>query len=627
MESVDPASAPGSALDAGTSSDPVRLKQGETIGSRFVIDERLRTDVLGATYRAVDEKSGKNIAVLVLAGGVAGDRAATDRLRAAVKEATGLAHKNVVSTFGMGKEARRRYFAREYVDGQTLRDLLEKKARAGKRFTLKGAYNLVAHICNALEYAAERMPHLTLRPSAVLINRTGRVKVADFGLAELRPALAAARGELSRWDQACLPSGGGDDLQAVGAILFSLLAGRPPADGEKALPAEVLERLPAEIGVVVARCLDPGHAERFAGPGAVKAALQSAVQLARGEDRARGEVGAAPRASASLEVMDASQVDRITGPLPDEPLPKKRRSKTGGGFVIPELGSASAVDDDGSLQRWLIQRDGTDYGPYDRKQVVEQLFNEEITAQTILYDIETDQRMSLAEFSVFDEAYRAWIHEKAEREKRRAEEAAAAAARRRNRILGGIVAVVLLGAGGSVGGWFWYKSTLPEPVKARLPSMVTRFHGALPSVSLPEELPETEAEIRERRQRVTAAKNAARVRAEAKRVAREARLAASSEINAAAGDGSKFNRAAFHKAVNTRNGRLMKCLTDEVRRNPSLKSTKVHITVIPRGDLINVKLEGGTSRGTSCVRTALTGLKVPPFDGTNVKVKLPFNFQ
>jgi serine/threonine protein kinase len=622
LQSADTPAEPASSEDAPVAVP--RLKQGDTIGSRFVIDERLRVDVLGTVYRAVDEKSGKNIAILVLAPEMAGDRAATDRLRLAVKQATGLTHKNIVSTFGMGKEAKRRYFAREYVDGQTLAELLEKKARAGKHFTLKGAYNLVAHICNALDYAAEHMSHQALRPSAVLINRTGRVKVADFGLAELRSALEGARASLGRWDQACLPVGG-DDITSIGVILFSLLAGRPPAADERSLPEALLERLAPEINAVVLRCLDTEHAERFAQPAEVKAALQSAVQLSQADD---GPVvaGARPRASASLEILDASQVDRLAGPLPGE-APKASRRKTDGGFVIPELGTPGKVDDDGTVQRWLIQRDGTDFGPFTRKQVVAQLFNEEITAQAILYDIETDQRMSLAEFNVFDEAYRAWIHEKAEREKRRAEEAIAAVTRRRNRILIGVVATVMLTVGGTAGGWLWYKSTLPEPVRANLPSMVSRFEVALPSVSLPEELPETEAEIRERRQRVVADRVATRARKNARQIAREAKLAASSELDAAEGTGAKFNRPKFHQIIGQRNGRLMKCLTDEVRRNPALKSTKVHITIIPRGDLINVKLEGGSSRGTGCVRAAFSGLKVPAFDGTNVKVKLPFNFE
>ncbi|MCB9524316.1 MAG: serine/threonine protein kinase [Myxococcales bacterium] len=604
-----------------------QLKQGDTVGGRFVIDERIRQGVIGATYRAVDEKSGKQIAILLLDPAMARDRETTDALRAAVKMATALSHKNLVSIFGMGKEAGRRYLAREYVDGQSLAELLDKKAAAGKRFTLKGAYNLVAHVCNALA-ASEGMVHGTLRPSVVLINRTGRVKVSDFGLAELRPVMVERRALLDVWDAACLQAPEHDDLFALGAMLFSLLAGRPPAVGESALPADVVDKLPEGVGPIVGQLLDPGAAGRFANADEVKAALQAAIRDGRAPAEVETPQGAALHAGASLEVLEPGRAEVIeTTPLPAVPASPKAPPKPDGGFVIPDLGGGADVDDDGSLQRWLVERNGTDYGPYTRKQVVEQLFNEEITADTILFDIETDRRAGLGEFQVFDQVLVDWIHEKAAREKRRSEQAAAAAARRRNRLLGGIVAVILLGVGGGAGGWFWYQSTRPEPVPARLPRMVSVLSGALPAVNLPEELPETEAEIRERRQAKVAKRAAERARVEAAQVEREARLAASSELALGSGNGSRFNRAAFDQVVAARQGQIMACLQDEVRRDPSLKGVKVGISILPTGELINVTLAGGTGRGQSCVRRALGGLKVPAFDGTNVKVSLPYNFQ
>ncbi len=622
MQSADTADVPNTA--AGPESG-ARLKQGDTVGGRFVIDERIRDGVLGTTYRAVDEKSGKRIAILLLDPAVAGDREATDAVRAAVKQATGLAHKNLVSVFGMGKDGQRRYLAREYVDGQTLAELLEKKAAAGKRFTLKGAYNLIAHVCNALDAAQGTLTHGTLRPSAVLINRTGRVKLADLGLGQLRGALVAKRDALDPWDQACVQRLEGDDLFALGAMLFGLLAGRPPAVGEGTLPADVQQATPTAVVDIVAQLLDLDAADRFADPLAVKAALQAAVREAEGAAAPAAEAGAQLHAGASLEVLDPSGLSAEPTST-HEPRPAAR-PKTDGGFVIPELGTPGQVDDDGTVQRWLIARDGTDYGPYTRKAVVEQLFKEEINAEATLYDIETDRRAALAEFPVFDQALVDWIHEKADREKKRAEATAAAAARRRNRVLGGIVALVLLGAGGGAGGWFWYRSTLPEPVAARLPRLVSTLSEALPAITLPEELPETEAEVRERREKAAAKQSAARSRYEAAKVAREAKLAASSELTMGAGDGSRFDRPAFDRAMGGRQAALMRCLQDEVRRDPSLTGVKVRITVIPRGELINVQLDGGTPRGQTCVRGALSGLRVPSFDGTNVKVSLPFNFQ
>ncbi len=638
---------PGGAEPSG----PVRLKQGDTVGSRFVVDERLREDALGTIYRAVDDRSGKKIAILMFAAEAAGDAAATERLRRSVKAATELAHKNIVAVYGMGKEGRRRYLAREYVDGQTLSELLEKKADAGKAFTLKGAYNLVAHVCNALQHARASMPHGTLRPSCVLINRTGRVKVADFGLGELRASLMAQREALSRWDAACLPPGSVpagdegpsvvDDLRALGTILFELLAGAPPKQASPTLPEPVARRLPAALATILDRCFADDEAQRFRDPNELKTALLEVIEAARGAGLDERDL--TPGASVEMveEVLGAASgaPPKAAPAPPGKAAPRKaeapaRKRADDGGFVIPELKpSVAASDDDGTAQRWLIERDGIDYGPYSTKQVIEQLFKEELNADATLYDIEQDRRAPLSEFNVFDETLVAWGHEKAERQKRQAEEAARGAARRRKRIVLGTVLGTLLVVGGTGGGYAWYRATRPEPVKAYLPTLVTRIQTALPAVNLPEELPETPAEVEEKRRAAVAVATQQRQRVEAARaaaqLAEEERLANESavvDLNARDG-GRRFDRPSFDAAVARRNQQLTRCLQDEVRRDPSLKSLEVKVTVIPRGDLINVRLGDGSSAGNACVRAALAGLKVPPFDGTNLTVSLPFSFQ
>lgn len=614
--------------EGGPPDDGARLKQGATVGNRFVIDEQVHVDVHGAIYRAVDEKSGKTIAILMMDPALIGDRAATDRLRTAVKGATEMVHKNVVGVFGMGKEGRLRYVAREFVDGQTLADLLEKKATSGKQFTLKGAYNLIAHVCNGLQYGRERMAHGTLRPSVVLINRLGRVKVADFGFAELRGAFVARRGELTRWDAPCFPDADGvlaDDLHGLGTILYCLLTGAPPANPD--IGAQADARLPAALAAVVRRCL-VGASERFADPNELKGELLAAIDGVRGGDASGigtspGLAGGAPASPGAIDEDEAEDEDAV------QPAAGNPPQKAPAGFVIPELRVAGTGPDDGTAQRWLVERDGVDYGPYSSKQIVDQLFKEEIGSEVVLFDIETDRRLPMSEFDVFSETIVAWVHEKDQREKRRAEEAREAAARRRTRIvLGTILAVVVL-VGGGFGGWFWYQSTLPVPAKAGLAELVTAMRVGLPAVNLPEELPETAAEIRERREREAAVRATRAAAAERAQVAREEALAANNVLDAAAtgGGSGEFQRGAFDRAVASRQGQMFKCLQDEVRRDPSVKGLVVEITVLPSGELINVKMPGATSRGETCVRQSLRGLRVPSFAGTNVKVKLPYQFQ
>ena len=76
-----------------------------------------------------------------------------------------------------------------------------------------------------------------------------------------------------------------------------------------------------------------------------------------------------------------------------------------------------------------------------------------------------------------------------------------------------------------------------------------------------------------------------------------------------------------------RNGQIVKCLTEEIKRDPARRSFEIKATILPRGDVINVRMEGATPAGNSCVRAALGNLKVPAFDGTNQTLRLPFNIQ
>jgi len=205
------------------------------------------------------------------------------------------------------------------------------------------------------------------------------------------------------------------------------------------------------------------------------------------------------------------------------------------------------------------------------------------------------------------------------------EEETIQAARRRNRLLLSSLFMVFIFAGGGTGAWFWYQSTLPEPHKAYLSSAVIAFKGSLASVELPEELPETLAEIEERKSKKRSEQAARNARIERAQIAKEKRLAASSELQMGSGTGQVFDRVAFSKAISSRNSKLTACLQGEARRDPKLKSLGVKITVIPKGRLINIHLSKGSKHGNRCVRKALGGLRVPPFDGTNVKVNLPFD--
>lgn len=296
-----------------------------------------------------------------------------------------------------------------------------------------------------------------------------------------------------------------------------------------------------------------------------------------------------------------------------------------GGFVIPDLGYHSALDPE--ALRWIVRREGLDYGPYSSNQIVQQLFKEEIDTEQLLFDVETEEIRPISDIEFFEEILHKWAHERAARLRKKEEEEIAKKGRRRNAIINGTLLGLILLIGGSVGGYFWYQSTLPTPVRSDIAQAITPFEAALPAAILPDEAPITEAERIEKARSASRAAAVARARAEQAKIRREREIAESSNLDLSAGDGAKFQLKALNGAVAARHGRLSKCLTAEARRDPTAKVLKVKMTALPQGQVLNVSLVKGSAGGNRCVREALDGIKIPPFSGTNRTVTLPFTIR
>src|SRR5262245_52373904 len=254
-----------------------QIPAGATVGGRFRIDGLLSQDAASQTYRATDVSHRNTAAVRVIPMRVLGASAA--QLETDVENASALVHKNLVEVLTVGREADFFYIATELLDGQTLREFIDGKRREGRTVSFRGACNLVTHIANGLERAASTMSHGGLNPATVWVNKAGRVKVADLGLARTLPMLARrgvpAGGPEHAYLAPELLAGGqptlASDAYALGVILFEVLTGRLPAP-----PLRVAgggSDAPAAIDAVIAKALarDPGA--RFHSPMELRQAL------------------------------------------------------------------------------------------------------------------------------------------------------------------------------------------------------------------------------------------------------------------------------------------------------------------------------------------------------------------
>src|SRR5581483_2434983 len=383
-----------------------RLAPGTTLNDRYQIDEFLGARAYGELYRGRDLSDGRLVSIKAIQPMFLADTKIRQKLEREIQIAVQLDHKNIGSTYGLfgamvGTDAVA-YLAAEFVDGQTLAEMVEKKRAAGRTFSLKGTYNVVAHLCNALVYAHGATVHGGLSLETVLVNSAGRVKVVDFGLARtLRPlenlqAQAAAGGLAAMAPEMATQPDRADartDIYSVGVILFELLCGRTPTESFER-PSVVVPGLPRAVDEVVEKCLRPLPGERYPDAQALKEALQRALasELDSPAANASNRIASQPPMPTAPSPMSSAPppprsstpppVNRPPTPAPGSlpqapqsrpptPQPGKLPQPQAQAPVVPKsfnVDSALSATDD-TTERWLIQKDKLDFGPFNMRDV------------------------------------------------------------------------------------------------------------------------------------------------------------------------------------------------------------------------------------------------------------------
>ncbi len=151
---------------------------------------------MGAVYRARQKELDRIVALKILPPGIGEEAAFAERFAREAKALAKLNHPGIVTLYEFGRADGLFYFLMEFVDGVNLRQLL----RAG-RVSPREALAIVPQICDALQFAHDLgVVHRDIKPENILLDRRGRVKVADFGLAKIvgndgRAGLSASQGE------------------------------------------------------------------------------------------------------------------------------------------------------------------------------------------------------------------------------------------------------------------------------------------------------------------------------------------------------------------------------------------------------------------------------------------------
>lgn len=227
---------------------------------QFEITECLGRGGMGVVYKARQKSLHRWVAIKILAPEKVGDEKFAERFAREAQTLARLNHPNIVTVFDYGETDGLYYIVMEFIDGVNLRDLLHDGQMESTQ-----ALTIVPPICEALQYAHDKgIVHRDIKPENLLIDRDGRVKIADFGIASLIGAI----GEKSGTPPYMAPEQGTQthidhraDIYALGAVLYEMLTGERPSSPLD-LPSQKVQ-LDIRIDDIVLRALSKEPERRY----------------------------------------------------------------------------------------------------------------------------------------------------------------------------------------------------------------------------------------------------------------------------------------------------------------------------------------------------------------------------
>ncbi|MBL8889712.1 MAG: protein kinase [Planctomycetaceae bacterium] len=236
---------------------------------------------MGAVYQARQPHLDRTVALKILSPRLSRNAAFAQRFMREARTLAKLAHPNIVMVFEFGQAGPLHYLILEFVDGINLRD-----AMLEGQLTTKEALAIVPQLCDALQYAHdEGIVHRDIKPENILLDKKGRVKIADFGLAKLiQPnsedlRLTGSKQVLGTLNYMAPEQIEGRsnvdhraDIYSMGVVLYELLTGELPL-GRFAAPSEK-NQVDARLDDVVLRTLEKEPQRRYQKASEVKTAMQ-----------------------------------------------------------------------------------------------------------------------------------------------------------------------------------------------------------------------------------------------------------------------------------------------------------------------------------------------------------------
>jgi serine/threonine-protein kinase len=316
-----------------------RLREAPSAGTpmigRYKVLRKLGEGGMGTVYLALDGRSGRQIAVKVLARAQAADAARLKRFQREAVATARLKHPNIVRAFAYGEDKGFAYFVMEYCEGETL----DKRLRRAGPLPSRDAALVVLQAARGLQYAHARgIIHRDIKPSNLILAKTGEAKILDLGLSK---RLDASDASFRTQDGVALGTphyiapeqargerevDGRADLYSLGATFYHLVTGEPPFHGASPLevmgmhvhgqvpdPQDVKNGIPDAIAHVIRRMMAKDPADRYRDCGAL---VEDLVRVLKG-----GAPASRPLDARKSTVALKAASGRVARPGPAKAIP------------------------------------------------------------------------------------------------------------------------------------------------------------------------------------------------------------------------------------------------------------------------------------------------------------------